>query len=92
MPPPDPLNVILYEEILLQPDADIEEVAEEAMARALKTTKDEFVGDHWTYGNEPGVGLLQGLRELRQNGSKLEARLSTLEEDVHLLKAEHRTF
>src|SRR5436190_20671857 len=73
-PPPDRIDVILYDQTPLEPDADIEEVAQATMTRAFKTATDEFVGDRRTYGNELGVKLLESLRALR--------------DDVELLKVE----
>jgi hypothetical protein len=72
------------------------------MARAFKTAKDDFVGSRRTYGNEPDVEPFKSLRELRQSIAEqrettnnklweaerdLGARASTLEGDVHLLRA-----
>ena len=76
------IDVILYDQTSLEPDADIEEVAQDAMARVFKTAMDEFVGDRQTYGNEAGLRLLQRLGEMSQPIVVLErdvTRIPTLE-------------
>lgn len=97
-PPPDAIDVIVYDQTPLESDDDIEEVAEDTMTRAFKTAKDKFVGDRRTYGNELGVALLQSLQELRQsNRTVLEsnrtllARVSALEGNVGTLEGRVRT-
>ena len=90
-PPPDSIDVIIYDQTPLESDDDIEEVAEDTMTRAFKTAKDGFVRDRRTYGNERGVALLENLQKVLESNDKLLARVSRLEGDVSTLEGRVHT-
>jgi len=64
-PPPDPVEIVTQDCVLLGSDDVIEEVAQHTVTKALMTAKYDCVGDRLTYGNELGIALLKSYEEER---------------------------